>query len=46
MDYRAYIPHRYSTDSTDRSRDRLDRTLPVPEAFDDLPGGANGAMNR
>lgn len=43
MAYRAYIPHKYSAEITDRYWDRLDGTLPDPEAFADLPGGASGA---
>lgn len=42
MAYRAYIPHKYSAEITDRYWDQLDGTLPDPEAFADLPGGASG----
>lgn len=41
MAYRAFIPHKYSREITDRYWDQLDGTLPEPSAFDDLPGGAN-----
>ena len=43
MAYRAFIPHKYSAEITDRYWDQLDGTLPDPAAFDDLPGGASGA---
>ncbi len=42
MAHRAYIPHKYSAEITDRYWDILDGTLPDPAAFDDLPGGASG----
>jgi hypothetical protein len=42
MAHRAYIPHKYSADITDRNWDMLDGTLPGSEAFADLPGGASG----
>ena len=42
MAYRAYIPHKYSAEITDREWDKLDGTVPAPEAFADLPGGACG----
>ncbi len=42
MAHRAYIPHKYSAEITDRYWDQLDGTLPGPEAFADLPGGASG----
>lgn len=42
MAYRHYIPHKYRADITDREWDRLDGTLPDPELFADLPGGACG----
>jgi hypothetical protein len=42
MACRAYIPHKYNAEITDREWDKLDGTLPDPEAFADLPGGAGG----
>jgi len=42
MAHRAYIPHKYSPEITDRYWDLLDGTLPDPDAFADLPGGASG----
>jgi hypothetical protein len=42
MAHRAYIPHKYSAEITDRYWDQLDGTLPDPGAFADLPGGASG----
>ena len=39
---RAYIPHKYSAEITDRNWDMLDGALPNPDAFADLPGGACG----
>ncbi len=42
MAHRAYIPHKYSAEITDRHWDKLDGTLPDPEVFADLPGGASG----
>jgi hypothetical protein len=42
MACRAYIPHKYNGEITDREWDKLDGTLPDPEAFADLPGGAGG----
>jgi hypothetical protein len=42
MAHRAYIPHKYSAEITDREWDKLDGTLPNPAAFNDLPGGASG----
>jgi len=42
MAHRAYIPHKYSAEITDREWDKLDGTLPDMAAFDDLPGGASG----
>lgn len=42
MAYRAFIPHKYSAEITDRYWDQLDGTLPDPAAFADLPGGASG----
>jgi hypothetical protein len=40
--HRAYIPHKYSAEITDRYWDQLDGTLPDLDAFSDLPGGASG----
>ncbi len=40
MAHRAFIPHKYSAEITDRYWDQLDGTLPDPSVFDDLPGGA------
>lgn len=45
MAHRAYIPHKYNADITDRYWYQLDGTPPNPEAFTDLPGGASGATN-
>ena len=42
MAHRAYIPHKYSAEITDRNWDLLDGTLPDSEVFADLPGGASG----
>lgn len=42
MAHRAYIPHKYSAEITDRYWDQLDGTLPDPDSFTDLPGGADG----
>jgi hypothetical protein len=42
MAHRAYIPHKYSAEITDRYWHQLDGTLPDPSAFDDLPGGSCG----
>lgn len=42
MAYRHFVPDKYSAEITDRYWDMLDGTLPFPEAFDDLPGGASG----
>lgn len=42
MAYRNLIPDKYRADITDQWWDRLDGTLPDPEAFADLPGGACG----
>ena len=42
MAHRAYIPHKYSAEITDKYWDTLDGTLPDPENFADLPGGACG----
>lgn len=42
MAHRAYIPHKYSAEITDREWDKLDGALPDPAVFDDLPGGASG----
>ena len=42
MAHRAYIPHKYNAEITDRYWDQLDGTLPDPKVFADLPGGASG----
>ena len=42
MAYRAFIPHKYSAEITDRYWDLLDGALPDPTAFADLPGGSSG----
>ena len=42
MAHRAYIPHKYSAELTDRYWHQLDGTLPDPSAFDDLTGGSCG----
>ena len=42
MAYRNFVPDKYSRETTDYYWDRLDGTLPDPERFDDLPGGASG----
>jgi len=42
MAYRAFIPHKYSAELTDRYWDQLDGRLPDPTEFSDLPGGACG----
>ena len=42
MAYRAYIPHKYSAETTNREWDKLDGTMPDPDVFADLPGGACG----
>lgn len=42
MAHRAYIPHKYSAEITDRYWHKLDGTLPNPDLFNDLPGGASG----
>jgi len=42
MAHRAYIPHKYSAEITDREWDKLDGALPDPASFADLPGGAGG----
>ena len=42
MAYRAFIPHKYSAEITDRYWDQLDGTLPDPAVFADLTGGASG----
>lgn len=43
MAYRAYIPHKYNAEITNRYWDQLDGTLPHQSAFDDLPGGSCGS---
>lgn len=43
MAYRNFVPDKYSRETTDYWWERLDGTLPDPEAFADLPGGADGA---
>jgi hypothetical protein len=40
MAHRNFVPDKYSAEITDRYWDQLDGTLPLPSAFDDLPGGA------
>ncbi len=42
MAYRNFIPDKYNAETTDHYWDRLDGTLPDPEAFADLKGGAAG----
>ncbi len=42
MAYRHFVPNKYSAEITDRYWEMLDGTLPDPEVFDDLPGGASG----
>lgn len=42
MAYRHLIPDKYSAEITNRYWDQLDGTLPDPDAFADLPGGAGG----
>lgn len=42
MAYRHFVPNKYRADITDREWDKLDGTLPEPERFADLPGGACG----
>ena len=42
MAYRNFIPDKYSREITDFYWDQLDGTLPDPERFADLPGGAAG----
>lgn len=42
MAYRNFVPDKYDRDTTDDWWDRLDGTLPDPETFEDLPGGAGG----
>jgi hypothetical protein len=44
MAHRYFVPTKYSAEITDRYWDQLDGTLPNPAAFDDLPGGACGAI--
>ena len=44
MAHRAYIPHKYSAEITDRNWDMLDGTLPDSDDFADLPGGACGIL--
>ena len=45
MAHRHLIPHKYRPDITDREWAKLDGTLPDPAHFDDLPGGACGAID-
>lgn len=42
MAHRAYIPHKYNRELTDHYWDQMDGTLPDPDDFHDLPGGASG----
>lgn len=42
MAFRNFIPDKYSREITDRFWDLLDGTVPDPQVFDDLPGGAVG----
>ena len=42
MAYRHGIPEKYRPDIIDLWWDRLDGTLPDPDSFADLPGGADG----
>lgn len=42
MAHRHFVPVKYSAETTDQWWDRLDGTLPDPEVFVDLPGGAGG----
>jgi hypothetical protein len=46
MAYRNFVPDKYSREITDFHWDQLDGTLPDPERFDDLPGGASGEAIR
>jgi hypothetical protein len=40
MAYRHFVPDKYSRETTDFWWEKLDGTLPDPDAFSDLPGGA------
>lgn len=42
MAYRHFVPDKYSAETTDFYWDKLDGTLPDPDEFADLPGGACG----
>jgi hypothetical protein len=42
MAYRHFVPDKYSAEITDRYWDQLDGSLPDPEIFADLAGGASG----
>jgi len=42
MTYRQFVVGKYSAEITDRYWDQLDGTLPDPNEFADLPGGAAG----
>lgn len=42
MAYRNFVPDKYSAEITDFYWDKLDGTVPDPERFADLPGGAAG----
>jgi len=43
MAYRNFVPEKYSREITDFYWNQLDGTLPDPERFADLPGGASGS---
>ncbi|MCC6791598.1 MAG: hypothetical protein IT336_07940 [Thermomicrobiales bacterium] len=45
MTYRQFVVGKYSAEITDHYWNLLDGTLPDPAAFDDLPGGADGATH-
>ncbi len=42
MTYRQFVVGKYSAEITDRYWEQLDGTLPNPDDFADLPGGADG----
>lgn len=42
MAYRNFVPDKYNAEITNFYWDQLDGTLPDPEQFADLPGGAAG----
>lgn len=43
MAHRNFVPDKYDLAITDRYWDQLDGTLPDPNLFDHLPGGAAGS---